>query len=138
MDGGKDITPDQQAEYETELAKKARVGRSAALLICCVYALFGILPKSFLLTGLAALCLVLTFFGKPQAKWLAAGTGGFYAVLGSMTLADIPSLELTQSDIRFYETVGIIQLASGILSAVLFMKLPHIAAYFEYKRRDNR
>ena len=133
-----DLTPAQQAEYEAALAKKAKVGRALAVLICDIFVLLGLLPKNAVMTALAGVCLFLTLTGKPAAKWVGAALGGIWAVIGALTLADIPSAGLKESDLGYYKTAGIFVLVFGAVSAVLFYKSRLIAAYFEYKASINR
>ena len=132
----KDLTPEAQAEYEAELAKKARTGKVLAIAVCGADLLLGVLSGSFVCAFAAVLLLVLTVFGRTQAKWLAVGLGGFYAVLGAMSLIDLPAAKVSERE--YYVSAGWIELAHGIISAVLFMKLPHIRAYFEHKTAINR
>ena len=133
-----DLSPGEQAEYEAALAKKARLGRILAVLICDIYVLLGVLPKNAVLTALAAVCLFLTVTGRPSAKWASMALGGFWAVIGALTLADLPSKGLQESDLGFYKTAGVFVLVSGTVSAAMFYKSMLIAAYFEHKASINR
>lgn len=134
----KDLTPEMQAEYETALEKKAQLGMVLAVVICGADILLGVLSGSFICAFAAVVLLTLTVFGKPQAKWLAVGIGGFYAVIGAMTLIDIPAVGESGRALYPYELAGGIELAFGAVSAVLFLKSKLIAAYFEYKTSINR
>ena len=134
----KDLTPEAQAEYEADLAKKARTGMVFAIAVCGADILLGLLSGSFVCAFAAVLLLVLTVFGRTQAKWFAVGLGGFYAVLGAMSLIDLPAAKVSEREYYTYVSAGWIELAHGIISAVLFVKLPHIRAYFEHKTAINR
>ena len=110
-----DLSPGEQAEYEAAPAKKARLGRI-----------------------LAAVCLFLTVTGRRAAKWAAMALGGFWAIIGALTLADLPSEGLQESDPGFHKTAGVFVLVSGAVSAAMFYKSMLIAAYFEHKASIKR
>ena len=125
-----DVTPEEQAEYEADLKKRALISGTVMLVLHTAVICFGLWCGSLFLPCLSAAAVVLCIIGKKKGRFFGAAADILISLKAVLLIVDLRYTE--------YNPTLFAMLVTGLIGTLVMIKSRFTESWFEYRQAALR